>query len=411
MNSEIISVGTEILLGDILNTNAQYLSQQLASLGINVFSQLVVGDNSSRLYDAFEKSFKNSDIVITTGGLGPTDDDLTKEVGAEYFRRELILDNEVKESILKRFKTMNIEPTKNNLKQAYLPKGCIKLKNNNGTACGCIIEDDRKILIMLPGPPKEMIPMFEQSVMPYLKTKQDSVLISKVLRVVNVGESKMETLVKDLIDKQSNPTIAPYAKDNEAILRITAKAKNEAEANQLIKPVVESIKQILGENIYGEDNDTLESVVAKLIIQKNMTIAVAESCTGGLLAATLVNYAGISEIFKEGVVTYSNEAKIKRLGVKEETLKKYSAVSSQTASEMAEGIAKTANTDIGLSTTGIAGPSGGTKEKPVGLVYVGIYIKGKTITKQLNLVGDRQKIRAKTVYTVLDLLRKQLMDS
>lgn len=411
MDAEIISVGTEILLGDIVNTNAQYLSQQLASLGINVFSQSVVGDNSSRLQEAFEKAFKSYDIVITTGGLGPTEDDLTKEVGAKYFKLELVLDNEAKDSILSRLKKMNIESTPNNLKQAYLPKNCIKLKNNNGTAYGCIIENNNKILIMLPGPPKEMIPMFNESVVPYLKTKQNSVLVSKVLKVINVGESEVETLIKTLIDKQSNPTIATYAKDNEVILRITAKAKDENEAKQIIKPVVESIKQVLGDNIYGEDNDTLESVLAKLIIQRNMTIATAESCTGGLLAATLVNYAGISEVFKEGVVTYSNEAKVKRLGVKEETLKKYSAVSSQTALEMANGIAKTANTNIGLSTTGIAGPSGGTEEKPVGLVYVGISINGKTITKKLNFIGNRQKIRTKTVYTLLDLLRKQLINN
>lgn len=410
MNAEIISVGTEILLGDIVNTNAQYLSEQLASLGVNVFSQLVIGDNSERLYEAFEKAFENTDIVITTGGLGPTEDDLTKEIGAKYFNLELVLDEESKSSILKRFEAMGVEPTLNNLKQAYLPKDCIKLPNNNGTAPGCIIEKNNKILIMLPGPPKEMKPMFDDSVAPYLKTKQDSILVSKVLRVMNIGESKMETLIKDLIDNQTNPTIAPYAKENEAIIRITAKAKDETEANKLIEPVVTSIKQILSDNIYGQDNDTLEAVVAKLIIEKNMTISAAESCTGGLLAATLVNYAGVSEIFKEGVVTYSNEAKINRLGVKEETLKKYSAVSNQTALEMAEGIAKTANTNIGLSTTGIAGPGGGTKEKPVGLVYVGICINGKTITKELHLIGDRQKIRSKTVYTVLDLLRRQLIN-
>lgn len=409
MNAEIISVGTEILLGDIVNTNAQYLSEQLANLGINVFSQLVIGDNSERLYETFEKAFEKADIVITTGGLGPTEDDLTKETGAKYFSLELVLDEESKSSILKRFKAMGVEPTLNNLKQAYLPKNCVKLPNNNGTAPGCIIEKNNKILIMLPGPPKEMKPMFDNSVAPYLKTKQDSILVSKVLRVMNIGESKMETLIKDLIDNQTNPTIAPYAKENEAIIRITAKAKDETEANKLIEPVVTSIKQILGDNIYGQDNDTLESIVAKLIMEKNMTISVAESCTGGLLAATLVNYAGVSEIFKEGVVTYSNEAKINRLGVREETLKKYSAVSNQTALEMAEGIAKTANTNIGLSTTGIAGPGGATKEKPVGLVYVGICINGKTITKKLHLIGDRQKIRSKTVYTVLDLLRRQLI--
>lgn len=409
MNAEILSVGTEILLGDIVNTNAQYLSERFANLGINIFYQTVVGDNEDRLYNTYSRAFKNADIVIVTGGLGPTEDDLTKEVGAKYFNKKLILDKQSMELLNKRFELMGIEPTKNNIKQAYFPEGSKIITNDNGTAPGCIIEENNKVLIMLPGPPKEMKAMFENYIVPYLKSKQDSVLFSKVLRVASIGESKMETLVKDLIDKQNNPTIAPYAKDNESILRITARAINEIEALKLIEPVIKSIKERLGENIYGEDDDTLESVLAELLIKKNMTIAVAESCTGGLLSATLVNYAGISKVFIDGAVTYSNEAKIKRLGVKKDTLDKYGAVSSKVAAEMAEGIAKTANTNIGLSTTGIAGPDGGTADKPVGLVYIGMYLNGKTKTKQLNLLGNRDKIRNKTVAVILDWLRRELL--
>lgn len=409
MNAEILSVGTEILLGDIVNTNAQYLSERFANLGINIFYQTVVGDNEDRLYNTYSRAFKNADIVIVTGGLGPTEDDLTKEVGAKYFNKKLILDIQSMELLNKRFELMGIEPTKNNIKQAYFPEGSKIIKNDNGTAPGCIIEEDNKILIMLPGPPKEMKAMFENYIVPYLKNKQDSILVSKVLRVASIGESKMETLVKDLIDKQNNPTIAPYAKDNESMLRITARAVNEIEALKLIEPVIISIKRRLGENIYGEDDDSLESVLAELLIKKNMTIAVAESCTGGLLSATLVNYAGISKVFIDGAVTYSNEAKIKRLGVKKDTLDKYGAVSSQIAIEMAEGIAKTANTNIGLSTTGIAGPDGGTTDKPVGLVYIGMYLNGVTKTKQLNLLGNREKIRTKTVAVILDWIRRELL--
>lgn len=409
MNAEILSVGTELLLGDILNTNAQYLSKRLADLGINIFYQTVVGDNEDRLYKTYKKAFENSDIVIVTGGLGPTEDDLTKEVGAKYFNKKLVFNEESMDSINKYFNKLGVEQTENNKKQAFFPENCIILKNNNGTAPGCIIEENNKILIMMPGPPREMTLMFESYVVPYLESKQNCVLVSKVLRISDIGEAKMETLVKDLIDKQENPTIAPYAKNNESILRITARAENNEKAQSMLQPIIKAIKERLGNSIYGEDDDTLEGVVAKIMIGKNMTISTAESCTGGLLSSTIINYSGISQVFMEGVVTYSNEAKIKRLGVKKETLDKYGAVSSQTAAEMAEGIAKLSSTNIGLSTTGIAGPDGGTKEKPVGLVYIGMYINGNVSTKELHLAGNREKIRNKIVSLLLDWLRKELL--
>jgi nicotinamide-nucleotide amidase len=408
MNAEILSVGTEILLGDIVNTNAQYVSQRLADLGINIFYQTVVGDNEARLYNTYERAFKHADIVIVTGGLGPTEDDLTKEVGAKYFNKKLILDDASMHSINEHFRRLGLVQTQNNAKQAYFPEGSIIIKNDHGTAPGCIIEHNEKILIMMPGPPKEMKPMFENYIVPYLKSKQENVLVSRVIKISEIGESRMETMVKDLIDQQDNPTIAPYAKDNFSLLRITARAKTQIEAMELITPVAKEIYQRFGENIFGEDEDTIEAVVAKSIIDKDMTIASAESCTGGLLAGTLVNFSGISKVFLEGAVTYSNEAKMKRLGVKADTLDKYGAVSAQIAAEMAEGIAKTSTTNIGISTTGIAGPDGGTEEKPVGLVYVGLYINGMVKTKELHLVGNREKIRERTVFKALDWLRREL---
>lgn len=410
MKAEILAVGTEILLGDIVNTNAYYLSKRLADLGISVFYQTVVGDNSERLFKAYELAFSRADIVIATGGLGPTKDDLTKEIGAEYFGKRLVLHEESYIQIKAFFDRMNRPLSEGNKKQAIMPEGSIVLPNSNGTAPGCIIEENNKILVMLPGPPKEMAPMFEASVVPYLEKFSDRVLVSKVLRVLGLGESAMAEKVEDIIDNQVNPTVAPYAKDNEAILRITSKGNTKVEAEELIIPIEKKIRERLGSNVYAEGETTIEAVVGEMLVKRNLTIATAESCTGGLLAGALINYPGISSVFLEGAVTYSNEAKMKRLGVKQETLQRYGAVSEETAIEMAEGIARSADTDIGISVTGIAGPGGGTEEKPVGLVYIGLYIRGKVKAMKLNLFGDRQKIRNRTVINVLDWLRRELID-
>lgn len=410
MRAEILSVGTELLLGDILNTNAQYISRELANLGVNVYYQTVVGDNPERLKNAYNFALSRADIVITTGGLGPTKDDLTKEIAAEYFNKKLILDNNSLEEILTFFKKINREVSENNRKQAYFPEGCIILKNNNGTAPGCIIEENNKIAILLPGPPKEMVPMLNEGVIPYLKKFQDGTLVSRVLRITGIGESSVDNLIGYIIDRQTNPTVAPYAKDNEVTLRLTAKANSEEEAYKLIVPVEKEIRDKLGDiNVYGVENESVEEIVAKLLIENKLTIATAESCTGGLLAGKLINYPGISSVFLEGAVTYSNTAKINRLKVKEDTLNKFGAVSSECAAEMAEGIAKAAGTNVGVSTTGIAGPGGGTDEKPVGLVYAGIYINGVVKTKELNLVGNRQKVRDRAVASTLDWLRRELI--
>ncbi|BBE31076.1 putative competence-damage inducible protein [Tepiditoga spiralis] len=407
MKAEIISVGTELLLGDIVNTNAQFISQKLSELGFDVYYQTTVGDNEERLKKAIKNAFERADLIITTGGLGPTKDDLTKETIAKYFNKKLILHNESFDKLKFFFKDKKM--TENNKKQCYFPEGATIIQNKNGTAPGCIIEKNDKIAILLPGPPKEMKPMFLNTVFPYLKKQTNEILFSKILRVIGVGESEAETLIKSLIENQNNPTIAPYAKDGEMFFRITAKAKNKMEALELINPISKKIKDILKNNVYAEGNTPIEEVVAKLLIEKNLKISVAESCTGGMVSSKLINYPGISSVFLEGIVTYSNESKINRLNVSKKTLETYGAISKQVAKEMVEGIVKNSNSNIGLSTTGIAGPSGGTKEKPVGLVYIGIYINGKTIIKKLNLHGNREKIRSRTTKIILDQLRRELI--
>lgn len=409
MKAEIIAIGTEILLGDIINSNAQYLAQELATLGIDMFYQQVVGDNENRIIHAFDEAYSRSDIIITTGGLGPTDDDITKEVAAKYFNKELLPDEISIQKIKGYFKSRERKMTENNLKQGLIPQDAIVINNNNGTAPGVIIEENNKIMIILPGPPKEMKPMFEETVRPYLENMSDSVLVSKMIRILGFGESAVAEEVKDLMDIQTNPTIAPYAKEVGVTLRLTAKAENKEEAEKLILPIEKIITDRLGENVYATEDISIEDVVAKLLIEKKLTIATAESCTGGMIASTLINYPGISEVFLEGAVTYSNEAKHKRLGVKNETLDKYGAVSEETAREMAIGIAKTAGTDVSIVTTGIAGPEGGTDEKPVGLVYIGVYVSGEVKVKKYIFNGNRSRIRLQATMMSLDMLRRILI--
>lgn len=437
MKAEIIAVGTELLLGDIVNTNARFLARELANIGVDVYHQSVVGDNEKRLLEEFERAFENCELVITSGGLGPTEDDLTKETAAKYLKKDLVLHEKSLDELNAFFKKINKEITTNNKKQCYFPSDAIILENPNGTAPGCIMiskdNGKEKIIVVLPGPPRELEPMFLNHVVPFLKERTNSILKSEVLRIFGVGESTVETIVKDLIDKQSNPTIAPYVKNVEAILRITAKGKDEEECDALIGPVSEEIRNRLGTAVYAIGETNLETVLGDMLIDRGLTIATAESCTGGLLAGTIINCPGISEVFLEGAVTYSNEAKMKRLGVKAKTLDKFGAVSEETAKEMAKGIAKAAGTNIGISTTGIAGPWGGTEEKPVGLVYVGIYLDEKAITKNVdfefmseeekekfkagetfvkkfNFAGDRERVRLQTVLYAMDLLRNIIME-
>jgi len=409
MKAEILAIGTEILLGDIVNTNSQYIAKRLADLGILVYHQSVVGDNPERLLEAYRLAFSRVDLVITSGGLGPTKDDLTKEIAFEYFGKQSVVDKASLKIIEKYFEDSGRTMGESNKKQAYFPVDAVILPNNNGTAPGCIIEENKKIIALLPGPPWEMKPMFEEAVVPYLQKFAQGVLVSKVLRVIGVGESTAAEMIEDILDNQTNPTVAPYAKAGEMTFRITAKANTQEEGIRLMKPMEDEIRSRLGSNIYGEGNETLESVLGEMLVNKRLTISTAESCTGGMVAATIINYPGISKAFVEGAVTYTNEAKIKRLGVKKETLDKYGAVSSEVAAEMAQGIADTSGTNIGISTTGTAGPDGGSEEKPVGLVYVGLCINGEVKTKRLKFSGNRQNIRERATMQLLDWVRRELL--
>ncbi len=384
MNCELISVGTEILLGDILNTNIQYLSKALASLGIGVTHHTTVGDNAQRLLNTLDIAFKRCDTVILTGGLGPTPDDLTKETCAEYFGKKLYLDDKILKEIESYFINKNITMPESNKKQALVPEGSIILENRNGTAPGFIMESQGKTIIILPGPPKEMVPMYRESVEPYLKKFTNEVILSKNIRTFGIGESYMSEKVADLLEG-SNPTVAPYAKSGEALLRVTAKADSEKEAERLMAPIITEIENRLGDYIYGIDTHSIEEAVAKFLIEKKQTVAFAESCTGGLCAKRLTDISGASEIFHCGVVSYSNEIKHKILGVKEETLNKYTAVSEQTAKEMADGVRKIADATYGVSITGYAGPGA---EKDVGTIYIGISSEKETRAVKL-LTGHR----------------------
>lgn len=409
MKCEIIAVGTEVILGDILNSNSQYLAKELANLGIDVYYHEAVGDNKERILECFKKSLDRSDMIITTGGLGPTKDDMTKELAAEFFDMKMCLHEESLQKIKDYFKRMGREFVKSNEKQAYFPKEAIILDNENGTAPGAIFEKDNKTIIVLPGPPKEMEPMFQNHVKKYLEKRTGDTIVSEVLRVFGIGESSAEKKLQDLIDNGKNPTIAPYAKEGEVIFRITAKAKNEEEARKLINPIKEEVCNRLGDAVYNTGDTTLQDTVSEMLVNKNMTIGVSESCTGGLLSSKLIEYPGISKVFLEGAVTYSNEAKMRTLSVKKETLEKFGAVSHETAREMAEGIAKRTGARIGISTTGIAGPTGGTEDKPVGLVYFGIYVDGKVKSYKHIFTGDRNSVRNRASMTALDIIRKSLL--
>ncbi|MCL2618095.1 MAG: competence/damage-inducible protein A, partial [Defluviitaleaceae bacterium] len=410
MNAEIIAVGTELLLGDILNTNAQYLSRELAGLGIGVYYQTCVGDNAERLMGAYEVAFGRADIVITTGGLGPTEDDLTKETAARYFGKQLVMHEESLNRIVDIFKTQCLTMTESNRKQALIPEGARTLANDNGTAPGIMLEQDGKILIMMPGPPNELMPMFANHVAPEFAKRSGQTFVSTVMRLCGVGESAAEERIKDLIDAQTNPTIAPYAKTFEVHFRLTAAAATREEAVALIQPLKAELYNRFGRDIYAEDGTTLEAAVCTLLAQRKLTIATAESCTGGLLAARIVDNPGASAVFVDGVIAYSNEAKTARLGVKPETLERHGAVSRETAMEMAEGAARSAGAGVGLSITGVAGPGGGSDEKPVGRVYIGIHLAGVSSSMELNLRGNRTKVRARSAAIALDYLRRTLLD-
>ncbi len=407
---ELISVGTEILLGNIVNTNAAYLSEQCALLGLSLYFETAVGDNEKRLEETLRTALGRSDIVILSGGLGPTQDDLTKETAARVMGKRLVLDEHSKARIEEYFQnSQNGQITENNWKQAMVPEGCIVVDNQNGTAPGIIIEEGEKAVILLPGPPGELKPMFERAIYPYLNEKRPETICSVMVKMCGVGESAAETKIKDLIDAQTNPTIATYAKTGEVHLRVTASAKDEKEAKKLIKPVLKELRNRFGSCIYtADENVTLEKAVIDMLRERELTLTTAESITGGMLAARLTDVPGASEVFKQGLVTYCNRAKRKLLDVKKTTLKDYGAVSEKTAKEMAKNGAFITGSDICLSLTGIAGPDA-AEDKPVGLVYIACSYNGKVTVQEYHLKGERAKIRESAVVKALTLLRECIM--
>ncbi len=410
MTVEIIAVGTEILLGNIVNTNAAYLAEKCAGLGLSCYHQDVVGDNEERLSETIRLALTRADIILLSGGLGPTQDDLTKEAAAKVMGKELYLHEPSREAIRQFFAERNLEITENNWKQAMVPEGAVVVENPGGTAPGIIIAENGKHVVLMPGPPGELIPMFEKSIMPYLAGLTSGVIYSQTVKICGVGESKAESMVEDLVSAQNNPTIATYAKTGEVHLRVTATAPDEKEAKKLVKPMVKELKGRFGNHVYTTDSEvTLEKAVVDLLAANKLTACTVESCTGGMLSARLINVPGVSEVFKSGYVTYSNKSKRKLLGIKKNNLMKHGAVSEQIAREMAKTAAVLARTDVSVSTTGIAGPDGGTPEKPVGLVYIACNVCGRTTVKECRFHGSREKIRESTVSAALSLMRECIL--
>ncbi len=412
MIAELVFVGTEILLGNIVNTNGAFLAEKCAELGLSCYYQTVVGDNEERMKETLKQAISRSDIVIVCGGLGPTPDDLTKEVAAQVMGMELQEDLHTKERIEEYFRNSQWkEIPDSNWKQALVPKGALVLDNSNGTAPGLVLEEKKKSMILLPGPPNEMIPLFMEQVIPYLGKKQPEVIYSKMVKLAGIGESQVAERIQDLIEKQTNPTLATYAKTGEVHLRITAKAKNKKAAKKLLKPIVKELKARFGNAIYTtKENITLEDAVVKLLRKRKWKVTTAESCTGGLLAGRLINAAGASKVIQQGYITYSNKAKRNLLGVEKITLEQYTAVSDQVVYEMAEGGAKAANADVCIAITGLAGPDGGSEAIPVGTVYIGCCLHRAVKVEQYQFKGNRQKIRDYAVVRALNLLRLCILE-
>lgn len=402
---ELISVGTEILLGDILNTDAQFLSIELAKLGISVIHQSTVGDNRERLLAQLKEAADRSDIIILSGGLGPTPDDLTKEVCCEFFGKKMFLHEPTVEKIKTYFSTKGMEMAQNNLKQAMLPKDCVIFPNDNGTAPGMAIEKDGVHILVLPGPPRELKPMFRNCAVPYLMQFSDRIIVSHNIRTFGIGESLMAERVNDLFDAE-NPTVAPYAKDGEALLRVTAMARTKEEAENLCKPVINEIKYRLDGFVYGVDYTCIEEAVIEKLKEKHMKVATAESCTGGLIAKRITDVPGASEVFDCGIISYANEIKHRVLGVSEDDLKKYGAVSEPVARQMAQGALKVSGADIAVSVTGIAGPDSDSTNKPVGLVYIGLADRDNVWVRELRTSRkDRSYNRYVSASNALNMIR------
>ncbi len=411
MICEILSVGTELLMGQVANTDAQYLSRRLSELGVTVFRHTVVGDNPDRVKEALKTALSRSDLVITTGGLGPTEDDLTKEMVAAHFGLDMRLHQPSMDALLERMKRIHPDRvlSDNNLKQAYFPEGAIVMPNRRGTAPGCIVEAEGKAVAVLPGPPRELRDMFEQQLEPYILARREMNLSSRFFRIFGVGESNVETILLDLFHSQ-NPTLALYCGAGEVTARLTASGAPGEDLAPLMDPVEAEIKRRLGDAVYAEGRDeTMQSAVLEKLLARGETIALAESCTGGKLSAMLTDIPGASKALVAGYVTYSNEAKVRSLGVTREVLAAHGAVSEACARQMAEGARSAAGSTWALSVTGIAGPDGGTEEKPVGTVFIGIAGPDGAEVQRFQFLGDRSWIRTLSCQHALNMLRLALI--
>jgi len=408
--AEIIGVGTELLLGGTANTDAQDVSMLLSELGINVFFHTVVGDNPERLKQAVEIAKGRADIIITTGGLGPTYDDLTKQTLAEAFGKKLIFNEDVANQIREFFarRLPHMKMTDNNLRQAELPEGCVILHNGVGTAPGCAFEADGKHILMLPGPPRECRAMLISGVAPYLKNLSESEIHSHNIHIFGLGESAVEEKLLDLMENLHNPTLAPYAKDGEVMLRLTAKAASKHEADSLMAPVLAQVRETLGEVIYGVDSGSLENTVITLLAERGQTLAAAESCTGGLLAKRLTDIPGASKVFLGGVVAYGTQSKIGLLGVSPDLINEKKAVSREVALAMADGARQRLGADIGVGITGIAGPGGDGSGLEPGTVFVALTTKDASYCRNPHLLFDRNRVRTSSVHHALDMTRRFL---
>ena len=410
-SAELIAVGTELLLGNIANTDAQMLSEGLAELGINVYYHSVVGDNPERLRSVVETAKTRADIIITTGGLGPTYDDLTKEVLAECFGKKLVLHEPSLERIKRYFeeKLPHRVMTENNIRQAMLPEDCTVLDNDWGTAPGCAFEAEGVHVIMLPGPPSECEAMYKYRAVPYLRNLSDEPIWSRNLRIFGMGESYVEDRLYDMMTELTNPTLAPYAKEGEVLLRVTAKAKTFEQADAVMQEVIDELYRRLGDVIYCEDgySGLAETVFAKLG-ERGMTLAAAESCTGGLFSGELTEFPGASKVFRGAVVAYADEVKRELLGVDADVLSEKGAVSAEVAAMLAEGAAKRLNADIGIGITGLAGPDGDGSDKPVGRVYIGLWARDHAEVREFDLGNERRRVRMFAVKYAFDMVRKYL---
>ena len=407
-DTEIISVGTELLLGHVTNTDARDISEMLSKIGINVKYHTVVGDNPERLRKCVETAKSRADIIITTGGLGPTCDDLTKQILAEAFGLKLV-ENKAEREGLYDYIRYGKKFTDNNFTQAMLPEGCTVFHNNCGTAPGCGFEKDGKIVVMIPGPPKECNAMFRESALPYLRKLSEELIVSHSVRIFGLGESSVDDIFAEEMNRMTNPTMAPYAKECDCLLQITAKAKSVDEAEKMIAPVMEHVMQRLGDVVYGVDVECIEESVIKLLREKNMTFSAAESCTGGELAKRFTDMPGASAFFKGGVVTYTNEAKAKLLGIDPALIEEKGAVSYEVAKAMAENVRSLLGTDIGIGVTGLAGPDGdGVHE--VGTVFVSLAVEGETFVKELHMGAMRTRsfIRRMAGNHIYDMMRRWL---